>query len=103
MKLLNPKLPVASIVVKKYLFDILEADANYVSNIPNYFKSFQSKPHPYFFLEEANLMRIVKGLRDDEMNKTKSPQNKELIDDCNQIIYLLVNVKPFLIFISLTA
>jgi hypothetical protein len=101
MQIINSKLPAASIAVKKELYDILKKDANYISQIPERFKGWQSKEQPYFIFEENMLKTIVLELKEKEMN-LKQP-NKDVVDQCSKIISLLINQKPFLIFVSLTA
>ncbi len=101
MKVISPKLKAASIAVKKKLYDILQKDANFISQIPNRYEGFQLKPKPYFILEENMLQKIAFELKEKHLNSGRP--DEELLEECNQIISLLQKENPVLIFVSLTA
>lgn len=101
MKVLANHLPASSIAVKKELFDFLNKEANYISQIPQRYTSFQSKPHPYFILEGEPLKTLMSERKEQQM-QLKQP-NKEILAECNGILKLLLQFKPHLIFVTLTA
>ncbi len=100
MKVISPKIKAASIAISKKLFDILQPDANFVTQIPNRHLSVQSAPHPYFIFEELPLRRIVCDLKERQMN-LREP-DKQLMEEYQNIFSMLIQQEnPVLIYISL--
>jgi hypothetical protein len=101
MKVLANRLCASSIAVKKELFDFLNKEANYISQIPQRYTNFQTKPHPYFIIEGEPLKRLMEERKEKQM-QLKQP-NKEIIAECDGILKLLKLFKAYLVFVSLTA
>lgn len=101
MNLISTKVKTSSIAIPLFLFDALQANASFISQIPDTYKGFQLKPNPYFIMEEPLLLRLVCELLERELNKRE--QNKYLIQECSAVKSLLVREKPFLIYVSFSA
>ena len=101
MKVISPQIKTLSIAVSLKMFDTLQPNANYISQIPETFKGFQTKQHPYFIMEENMLIRILSDMKERELQKRV--QNKERLSECVDILTLILKEKPALIFFSFHA
>ena len=104
MKVVNSNAKAISLSISLSLFDKLQPNASFVSQIPESFKNFQTKAQPYFIMERNPLLRILSELREKELNSNQQTEiGKLTVLECSEITGFVLKEKPVLIFFSFSA